>query len=627
MARKISLPVMLQIICEKSAYVASSTATSMLHKDHSHAPFAPSASSEVTFFGRTNLGVKSEERHRSQKGRAKAGKDHLANPSSPQKPQNPGRPKSRDAISIHHLLNGPEGDDFVGRFPIRDNAEALVGEEDDAAIAEAEDSSEASHWSEDYERNDIFVGADMADFGVAFDTFLGGFETMTFGSFPLPHDMSQITSCGGVASGTALALEPRAYEVRQLLMATASRLALDYPEDPNIAHLGAAIQLLTHTELDHCVNLYFANYHRHCPILHPPSFQPTMVPIALLLSTAGLGAMYSSEPAKVAWMKTLFDVMEAYIFNLPGIRDEMTGSFELSKAPDEDTLHYQFQIFQSAYLMVVMQFFSGNLAARRRARRQRFCQVLSLARSFGLPTAQHPSIVSIPDEISFQRWVRNETRIRTMNIMLALDSAMGIFHNCPPRINYCELDLQMPCLPEYFELSCYSEMLQRSMFPRTRMKLIDAFQRLFAPPEELKFAFQNEMLCCWDMLYLIHVLFTHCWLHLLGNPLNRVSPSSLACAPSNIFEPMKTALANWKTLWDEARGRRPISQVREIGFETSADSYWTLTRLVVQKFEMSVENGATNSSPMTTSTFGLDFMPLEADCDNQGAHLRKILRK
>lgn len=94
-----------------------------------------------------------------------------------------------------------------------------------------------------------------------------------------------------------------------------------------------------------------------------------------------------------------------------------------------------------------------------------------------------------------------------MNIMLALDSAMGIFHNCPPRINYCELDLQMPCLPEYFELSCYSEMLQRSMFPRTRMKLIDAFQRLFAPPEELKFAFQNEMLCCWDMLYLIHGMY------------------------------------------------------------------------------------------------------------------------
>ena len=91
-----------------------------------------------------------------------------------------------------------------------------------------------------------------------------------------------------------------------------------------------------------------------------------------------------------------------------------------------------------------------------------------------------------------------------MNIMLALDSAMGIFNNVPPRVNYCELDLQMPCHPEYFELSSHAEMLQRSSFPRSRMKLIDAFQKLFLPPNELKAAYQNELLCCWDMLYLIH---------------------------------------------------------------------------------------------------------------------------
>lgn len=46
-----------------------------------------------------------------------------------------------------------------------------------------------------------------------------------------------------------------------------------------------------------------------------------------------------------------------------------------------------------------------------------------------------------------------------MNILLALDSAMGIFNNVPPRIHYVELDLQMPCHPEFFELSSYAEML------------------------------------------------------------------------------------------------------------------------------------------------------------------------
>merc|ERR1711939_89650 len=145
--------------------------------------------------------------------------------------------------------------------------------------------------------------------------------------------------------------------------------------------------------------------------------------------------------------------------------------------------------------MVVVQYFSGNLAARRRARRQRFTTVLSIARSFRLPIAQHDSVVAIPDEMAFQRWVRKEVRIRTMNILLALDSAMGIFNNVPPRIHYVELDLQMPCHPEFFELSSYAEMLTRSSFPRTRMKLIDAFQRLFSSPRDLKSAFHNETLC------------------------------------------------------------------------------------------------------------------------------------
>ncbi len=96
------------------------------------------------------------------------------------------------------------------------------------------------------------------------------------------------------------------------------------------------------------------------------------------------------------------------------------------------------------------------------------------------------------------------SKSRTMNVLLALDSAMGIFNNVPPRVNYCELDLQLPCHAEYFDLSSHSEMLQRSSFPRTRMKLIEAFQKLFVHPGELKAAYQSEILCCWDLLYLVH---------------------------------------------------------------------------------------------------------------------------
>lgn len=299
---------------------------------------------------------------------------------APQKPQDVARPKSRDAISIHHLLNAPDYDDLIGRFPIRDTSGAPVGEDDDGTLGDHEDSSDASHWSEEYEQNDVFIGAEMPDYEVAnFESFFGNFETLTFGAFPLTHyDLSQMTRGGGIASSAAMALEPRAYEVRQLLLATATKLANEYPGHPQIAQWGPAIELVTHVELDHCLGLYFSNYHRHCPILHRPSFQPTIVPIALLLPAVALGAMYSPEPLKVTWMKSLLDVMEAYVFSMPGLKEDYLENFSLADAPDEDTLNYHFQMFQGAYLMIVVQYFSGNLAGRRRARRQRFSSILGV---------------------------------------------------------------------------------------------------------------------------------------------------------------------------------------------------------------------------------------------------------
>ncbi|KAI9869806.1 MAG: hypothetical protein M1823_008947, partial [Watsoniomyces obsoletus] len=56
--------------------------------------------------------------------------------------------------------------------------------------------------------------------------------------------------------------------------------------------------------------------------------------------------------------------------------DEYSNSLNLAEAPDEQTLQFQFEIFQGAYLIIIAQYFSGNVAAKRRARRQRFTRVL-----------------------------------------------------------------------------------------------------------------------------------------------------------------------------------------------------------------------------------------------------------
>ncbi|KIW21712.1 uncharacterized protein PV07_12855, partial [Cladophialophora immunda] len=306
------------------------------------------------------------------------GEECIRSASSPQRAQAAARPKSRDAIPIHHLLNAPDGDDLVPRFPIRDTPSRAGRDEDDAANG-TEDSSGASHWSEDYGNpRDVFVGAILADLDcVNFDSFFGGFDSSTFSSYPPNANMPHVTSGTGFGSPSARALEPRAFEIRQLLLGVTTKFAIEYPDSPQLEHLETNIGLLTHVEIDHCLTLFFQNFYRHCPIIHRPSFRPAFAPIPLVLGCVALGAMYS-EQAKVCWMKNLLDVIESYIFSLPEVRDEFFGTLGVSEAPDEDAVEYHFQLFQGAYLFVVVQYFSGNLAGQRRARRQRFPSILNV---------------------------------------------------------------------------------------------------------------------------------------------------------------------------------------------------------------------------------------------------------
>ena len=255
--------------------------------------------------------------------------------------------------------------------------------------------------------------------------------------------------------------------------------------------------------------------------------------------------------------------------------------------------------------------------------------------------------------------------------MLAFDTAMAIFNNVPPRISFSELDVQLPCDSPYFELASYSDMLGQATFPKPRIKLVDAFQKLFAPPSELVSVVEKDCLNCWDMLYLIHCLYTYVWRQTFANPLLRSSASTLF-ASSNVLDPLKLAIDNWKTLWDQVRTKLTREQMKKMGFETSADSYWTLTKLIVHRFdpksttspadgqstsssvsqttttvtlggmEISVKGeamGAFDTSestpsgdfvPASTTNLGwstCDFMPIDTDSDSQGAHLRRILKR
>jgi hypothetical protein len=98
-----------------------------------------------------------------------------------------------------------------------------------------------------------------------------------------------------------------------------------------------------------------------------------------------------------------------------------------------------------------------------------------------------------------------------MNVMLLLDSAFGIFDNIPPRIDLCELDLQLPCDPVYFKTASYQEMVVKSVFPHQKMKVLDAYQKLFAAPSSASGcsdSVEKGLLNSWDLLVMIHRMYS-----------------------------------------------------------------------------------------------------------------------
>lgn len=184
--------------------------------------------------------------------------------------------------------------------------------------------------------------------------------------------------------------------------------------------------------------------------------------------------------------------------------------------------------------------------------------------------------------------------------MLAFDAAMAIFNNVPPRITFSELDLPLPCEQAVWETGSYAELVGKSMFPRSRIKLLDAFQLLFVPTPEFTPAMEKESWCCWDCMYLIHLLYSHVWRQTFSNPLLRKSPFAVQ-APANILEPLKTAIRNWKTLWDSVLSKLSPEQLAGMGFETSSDSYWTLTKYVIQAFDVGNNRGSLSGTASVAS--------------------------
>ncbi|RDW71876.1 hypothetical protein BP5796_07910 [Coleophoma crateriformis] len=403
-------------------------------------------------------------------------------------------------------------------------------------------------------------------------------------------------------------LEQRASDIRQNLYRTATSQAGSNLPPKEVVE---AIEYLSADKIAAYIKLYFQHWHKHGPIVHEPSFNPCMAAVPLVLVLMALGAMYSKEPHEVQKIQALLDTIETYIYSLPGLSEEYDLPGRIYPKPAEDVTpewqQYQLEEMQGAYLMIVLQYWTGTETARKRVRQARFTRIVEIYRYLGMHTVQHPANFSITDEHSFRMWIRKEAYIRTATIAMMLDNAFGIFNNITPRLQWSEIDLPFPSEDRYFNFASYDEMLADGRFPTPKPKIKDAFVMLFSTgenwEEDLR-PLRSGILNAMDMQMLMHINYTYFWTHTFASPFSTLPHTSIP----TLLAPFKKGMQNWKHLWNEIKFSMPLEDWNALGFQRTAEIYYDAVKAIIQIFERREGN----------------FPYIPSDCE-KGSHLRLLL--
>ncbi|KAJ5100609.1 hypothetical protein N7456_006661 [Penicillium angulare] len=353
--------------------------------------------------------------------------------------------------------------------------------------------------------------------------------------------------------------------------------------------------VLTTSRIRKFISLYFKNWQPSCPMIHIPSFDPEVVSLPLLAAVVFMGAMYSHDLREVYMAKRVVDFVELFIFStdIYSPDNEIASTFLGTRNIDDDANDWmKFQNFQAGFIIILVQFWSGNVASRSRVMENRFSEVVKskISRRLGLVKCRHRS----HEQTSETLWIQVESRIRTMSIISLLDCAFYFYQNYPYRYGIYEMELDFPCEQSIFQAKHpFSE-------PKFRLSrhisLYQAFQNLFVPPSEESFGQSPEYvpldLTIFDMFMLIHVLFAfiNTQIMLIGTTKRQIpatsslhsSPDSKSPIPEDSFlSNIRTALLRWRDHWLALRSQVTNDEWISMGFYKNGYSIWLVSQLLI----------------------------------------------
>lgn len=301
-----------------------------------------------------------------------------------------------DRNSIGFLLNVPGEADFMQEFP--KSTTMSPGDSHITGLVDTERRHEA-HAGNDpggtvYQEYGHMVHENNLD------VFLSNLEFQTFeqqtNNWQMPHENIILWSGPEAIFLDRTALSHRAFEIREKLTYTAT--TMNPPHLPSNEILNA-IELITADNIAAYIKLYFRHWHKHAPMVHEATFNPCSAALPLVLALISLGGMvslkqlellhltdalqYSKELEDVNRLKMLFDTIEEYVYTIPALNDEYELPGRVYQIQGEDAspdwLQYQLEEVQGAYLIIVLQYWTGNAIGRTRVRQQRFIKYVSVS--------------------------------------------------------------------------------------------------------------------------------------------------------------------------------------------------------------------------------------------------------
>lgn len=149
-------------------------------------------------------------------------------------------------------------------------------------------------------------------------------------------------------------------------------LPRDHPEHAPSINLALGMMMMTQSNIERFLGLYFRHWNRHSPVVHRRTFDVADTSLALVLVMTLTGALFSLIPDEVSGAQSMLDLAEEFAFHDPDF-EKLTSGIS-SEGPDGR--RRALQALQASFSAAQLQLRQGSTWKRQQVRSERFNQII-----------------------------------------------------------------------------------------------------------------------------------------------------------------------------------------------------------------------------------------------------------